>query len=225
MKKNWFFIIVLSFAALSLAGTAAYFSIFGLSKLFYAAGLGITILAASLEFAKLVTVSYVYRFWKSIKKGLRGFYIFAVVFIMLLTSIGIYGFLTGAYQQSANKLEMRDSQIKIAENKKTLFVAQLERINKSIESSNDRINTLSGLRTQQEKRLDNLYNQKYISVAKRAETQITGSDDQIKLLNQDITDKMKQTTSINDTISDAEPFKRTCNVEPESTKRQGFVFP
>ena len=201
MKKNWFFILVLSLAALSLAGTAAYFSIFGLSKLFYAAGLGITILAASLEFAKLVTVSYVYRFWKSIKKGLRGFYIFAVVFIMLLTSIGIYGFLTGAYQQSANKLEMRDSQIKIAENKKTLFIAQLDRVNKSIESSNERINTLSGLRTQQEKRIDNLYSQKYLSVAKRAEGQITGSDDQIKMLNQDITDKMKQTTSINDSIS------------------------
>jgi hypothetical protein len=192
---------VLSLAALSLAGTAAYFSIFGLSKLFYAAGLGITILAASLEFAKLVTVSYVYRFWKSIKKGLRGFYIFAVVFIMLLTSIGIYGFLTGAYQQSANKLEMRDSQIKMAENKKNLFVGQLDRVNKSIESSNERINTLSGLRTQQEKRLDNLYEQKYITVAKRAESQITGSDDQIKLLNQDITDKMKQTTSINDSIA------------------------
>ena len=201
MKKNWFFILVLSLAALSLAGTAAYFSIFGLSKLFYAAGLGITILAASLEFAKLVTVSYVYRFWKSIKKGLRGFYIFAVVFIMLLTSIGIYGFLTGAYQQSANKLEMRDSQVKMAENKKNLFVGQLDRVNKSIESSNERINTLSGLRTQQEKRLDNLYEQKYITVAKRAENQITGSDDQIKLLNQDITDKIKQTSSINDSIA------------------------
>ena len=78
MNKNWFFILVLSIAALSLAGTAAYFSVFGISKLFSAAGLGIIILAASLEFAKLVTVSYVYRFWKLIKKGMRGFYIFAV---------------------------------------------------------------------------------------------------------------------------------------------------
>ena len=201
MKKNWFFILMLSLAALSLAGTAAYFSVFGLTKLFYAAGLGITILAASLEFAKLVTVSYVYRFWKVIKKGLRGFYIFAVVFIMLLTSIGIYGFLTSAYQKSANKLEMRDSQIKIVESKKNLFVSQLDRINKSIESSNSRINTLSGLRTQQEKRLDNLYDQKFVGVAKRAETQITSSDDQIKSMNLDITDKIKQTGAINDSIS------------------------
>lgn len=201
MKKNWFFILVLSLAALSLAGTAAYFSIFGLSKLFYAAGLGITILAASLEFAKLVTVSYVYRFWKSIKKGLRGFYIFAVVFIMLLTSIGIYGFLTGAYQKSANKLEMRDSQIKMAENKKNLFVGQLDRVNKSIESSSNRINTLSGLRGGQERRLDSLYSRKYVSIAQKTENQISGSDDQIKMLNQDITDKMKQSTSINDSIA------------------------
>lgn len=201
MKKNWFFILILSMAALSLAGTAAYFSVFGLTKLFYAAGLGITILAASLEFAKLVTVSYVYRFWKSIKRGLRGFYIFAVVFIMLLTSIGIYGFLTGAYQKSANKLEMRDSQIKIAENKKTLFVTQLDRVNKSIESSNGRINTLSGLRTQQEKRLDNLYTQNSVTSARRTEGQITGSDDQIKMLNSDITNLMKQTNTINDSIA------------------------
>ena len=71
MKRNWMFIILLSMAALSLAGTAAYFSVFGLSKLFAAAGIGITILAASLEFAKLVTVSYVYRFWKSIKKTIN----------------------------------------------------------------------------------------------------------------------------------------------------------
>jgi len=199
--KNWFFIIMLSIAALALAGTAAYFSVFGLTQLFYAAGIGITILAASLEFAKLVTVSYVYRFWNLIEKGLRGFYIFAVVFIMFLTSMGIYGFLTSSYQKSANKIELRDAQIKISENKKTLFVNQLDRINKSIESSSDRINTISGLRGQQEKRLDNLYDQKYISVAKRTEQQISGSDEQIKLLNDDITIKMQQTNAINDSIA------------------------
>ena len=201
INRNWFFIIILSIAALGLAGTAAWFSIFGLTQLFYGAGIGITILAASLEFAKVVTVSYVYRFWKFIEKGLRGFYIFAIVFIMFLTSMGIYGFLASGYQKSANKIELRDSQIKIADSKKTLFINQLDRLNKSIESSSERINTISGLRTQQEKRLDNLYNQKYMSVAKRTEGQISGSDEQIKLLNDDITLKMKQTNVINDSIA------------------------
>jgi len=201
MKKNWVFILLLSMAALSLAGTAAYFSVFGLTKLFAAAGIGITILAASLEFAKLVTVSYVYRFWKSIKKGLRGFYVFAVIFIMLLTSVGIYGFLTGAYQQTAIKIESRDSQIAIIENKRNLFVNQLDRINKSIESSNTRMSTLSNLRTQQEQRLDNLYDKNNVSSAKRTETQITGSDQQINQMNKDISDLMKQTNSVNDSIA------------------------
>jgi hypothetical protein len=199
VKKNWFFIILLAIAALSLAGTAAYFSVFGISKLFYAAGLGIVILASSLEFAKLVTVSYVYRFWKTIQKGLRGFYIFAVVFIMFLTSIGIYGFLTGAYQKSANKIEIRDSQIRIAENKKSLFTKQLERINTTIESDNNRINGLNNARGVQERRLDTLYNRR--QSRKFTESSITSDNEQLKFLNQDITEKMKQASSVNDSIS------------------------
>ena len=164
VKRNWFFILVTSIAALTLAGTAAYFSVFGLTQLFYAAGIGITILAASLEFAKIVTVSYVYRFWKFIETGLKAFYIFAVVFIMFLTSMGIYGFLTSAYQKSANKIELRDAHIKMAENKKTLFINQLDRVNKTIESSGKRIDLLSGLRIQQENRLDNRTSQLGVKV-------------------------------------------------------------
>lgn len=201
MKKNWFFILLLSIASLALAGTAAYFSVFGISKLFYAAGLGIIILAASLEFAKLVTVSYVYRFWKTIKKGLRGFYIFAVVFIMILTSIGIYGFLTGAYQQTANKIEMRDSQIEISQNKRQAFVNQLDRVNSSIQSSTDRINVLSDIRKNQETRLDSLYSRNYVTYASRTESQITSSDEQIKALNEDIAIRMREYSSINDSIA------------------------
>jgi hypothetical protein len=201
INKHWFFIFILSIAAAGLAGTAAWFSIFGLTQLFYGAGIGITILAASLEFAKVVTVSYVYRFWKTIEKGLRGFYIFAVVFIMFLTSMGIYGFLASGYQKSANKIELRDAQIKIAESKKTLFINQLDRLNKSIESSSQRINTISNLRNQQEKRIDNLLNQKYISAASKAQGNIYSSDEQIKILNTDITEKMKQTNVVNDSIA------------------------
>jgi len=201
VKRNWFFIILLTISSLSLAGTAAYFSIFGLAKLFYGAGIGIVILASVLEFSKLVAVSYVYRYWTVIAKAFRAYYVFGVVFIMLLTSIGIYGFLTSAYQKSANKIEIRDSQIKIAENKRTLFVNQLDRINKTIESDNNRINNLSGIRSQQERRLDTLYNRRQTSNARRTETSIAGADEQIKFLNTDITEKMKQASSVNDSIA------------------------
>lgn len=201
MKKNWFFIILLTISSLALAGTAAYFSIFGLAKLFYGAGLGIIILASVLEFSKLVTVSYVYRYWNHIANALKIYYILGIIFIMLLTSIGVYGYLASAYQNTANKIEVRDSQIKISENKKSLFVSQLDRINKSIESSNNRINTISNVRDQQEKRLSTLYDKNSVSSARRTENQISGSDDQIKTLNLDITEKMKQSNIINDSIS------------------------
>jgi len=201
MNKHWFFILILSIGAMLLAGTAAWFSVFGLTQLFYGAGIGITILAASLEFAKVVTVSYVYRFWKSIEKALRGFYIFAVVFIMFLTSMGIYGFLISGYQKSANKVQLRDAQIKISENKKTLFVNQLDRINKTIESDNNRINVLSGVRASQERRIDTLYQRKMNYDARGAQKYIGEQNDQLKILNQDITDKMKQSTTVNDSIA------------------------
>jgi len=201
VKKSWFFIILLSFTSLSLAGTAAYFSIFGLSKLFYGAGIGIIILATVLEISKLVTVSYVYRYWKHIAKALRIYYILGILFIMLLTSIGIYGFLTSAYQSTANKIEMRDSQINIAENKKKLFTAQLGRLNNVIENNNNRINSLSTARNQQESRLNNLYTGNKISSARRTEGQITSSDSQIENLNLDITEKMTQSNTINDSIA------------------------
>lgn len=201
MKKNLLFIFLLAISVLALAGTAAYFSVFGLTKLFAAAGIGITILAGSLEFTKIVTVSYVYRFWKYIKKSLRAFYVFAVIFIMFLTSVGIYGFLTGAYQQSTNKLEFRDSQIEIAENKRQLFVDQQNRINNNINNANDRIKTLTSLRSQQETRLDTLYNRNNTTSARRTEGQITSADQQISSLNLDITNFMKESSSVNDSIA------------------------
>ena len=158
-------------------------------------------MASVLELSKLVAVSYVYRYWKSISKLLRIYYVAGIIIIMLITSLGIYGFLTSAYQKSSNKIEIRDSQIKIAENKKTLFIAQLDRMNKSIESDDARINKMSDIRNQQENRVSNLYNTKSTNSARRTETQIGSTDNQIKSLNDAITNKMNQTSSINDSIS------------------------
>ena len=197
-NKNWFWVLALTIVVFGLSGIAAFYSIFGLSSLFYAAGLSITLLATVLEIAKLITVSYVYRFWKIIG-AFKWFYTICIIGIMSLTSAGVYGYLTGSFQKTANKVEMRDSQIKIDENKKALFVGQLDRINKSIESDNNRINQLSNIRSGQERRLDTLYNRR--QNVKDERKSITGADEQIKFLNEDITTKMKQNSSVNDSIS------------------------
>jgi len=200
MKKYTFDLILTAIGFIILAGFAAYFSVFGLTKLFVTPAM--FFLAGAIEYSKLIVVSIIYRHWKKIKKFWWAWYlVLATVVVMFLTSMGIYGFLTSSYQTSANKIEKRDGQIKLSENKKTLFNNQLVRINNAIESDNNRINTLSGIREQQEKRASSLYDQKYLSSAKRTEIQINNADDQIKSLNEDITLKTKSANSINDSIS------------------------
>lgn len=199
-NKNWFWVLALTVVVFGLSGIAAFYSIFGLSSLFHAAGWTITALAGVLEVAKIVVVSYVYRFWKSIG-WFKWFFTFCIVFIMFLTSVGVYGYLTGSYQKTANKVEYRDSQIKIMENRKALFVDQLDRINKAIESDNNRITQLTNLRSGQERRLDTLYNRRQVSAADRNLASISSQDEQIKFLNEDITGKMKETSSVNDSIA------------------------
>ena len=120
MKKRIFpFLIALS--ALSVAGSAAFYSVFGLSKLFAGASTQVIIMAGSLEFAKLVVASLLYQYWGTINKWLRGYLMIAVFTLMLITSGGIYGFLSGAYQSTATQSELLDKSLVILEHKQTRF--------------------------------------------------------------------------------------------------------
>jgi hypothetical protein len=76
---------------------------------------------------------------------------------MLITSAGIYGFLTNAYQATSAKSQLVDSQVLIQEGKKSMFGGNIQRIETQINSKENRITTLTNLRSQQETRLDSLY--------------------------------------------------------------------
>ena len=84
--------------AFFVAFNAAFFSIFGLSKLFSGAFWSVVLMATSLEVGKLVTASFVYQYWNKISKIMKGYLIGAVVLLVFITSIGIFGFLSNAYQ-------------------------------------------------------------------------------------------------------------------------------
>ena len=85
-------------SAFLIAGSAAFFSVFGLSKLFAGAQLAVIIMAGSLEFGKLVAASFLYRYWDKIN-FLQKFYMsLATIILILITSAGIFGFLSNAYQ-------------------------------------------------------------------------------------------------------------------------------
>ena len=92
-------------SALLIAGSAAFFSVFGLSKLFAGAQFAVIIMASSLEFGKLVAASFLYRYWDKIN-FLQKFYMSsATVILILITSAGIFGFLSNAYQGATVEFE------------------------------------------------------------------------------------------------------------------------
>ena len=120
MKKR-LFPLVIALAALAVSGSAAFYSVFGLSKLFAGASLQVIIMAGSLEFAKLVVASLLYQYWDTINKGLRMYLSIATIILMIITSGGIYGFLSGAYQSTATQSELLDKSLLILEQKQNRF--------------------------------------------------------------------------------------------------------
>jgi hypothetical protein len=112
------------FTALAIAGVAAWFSIVGLMTFFQGAAMSIAVMAGTLEVGKLVTVSWLYRYWKETSLLVKMYLSTAVLFLMLITSIGIFGYLSKAHQEVSGSsadafavVERIDGQILREENK------------------------------------------------------------------------------------------------------------
>jgi hypothetical protein len=194
----WFYFIPLLISTIFLAGTAAYFSVFGLSKIFAGAKIPAIIMASAIEFGKIVAVSFTNKFWDSIGK-LKGYLLTAIIVAMVVTSASIFGFLSDAYQKTANQLTVVQSKISIEENKKTNIINQIDAYNKQIEYKNNRINQLNTLRLNQENRLDSLYNKGWYTAAKRTEKLISDANTEIINLTSDISDLSDKITIMNNT--------------------------
>jgi len=137
--KERIFPIIIALSALSVSASAAFYSVFGLSKLFAGASTQVIIMAGTLEVAKLVVASLLYQYWDRINKLLRTYFIIATFILMVITSGGIYGYLSGAYQSTATQSEFMDRQVAIIELKQGRFeetkkdlVIEKEQLNKSI---------------------------------------------------------------------------------------------
>jgi Tfp pilus assembly protein PilO len=143
------FTALLAFTALLVAGCAAYFSVLGIATLFSGHFWSVIIMAGSLELGKLVATSFLYRYWKKVVWFLKVYMISAVLVLMGITSLGIYGYLSSGYQVNAGKTEL-------IENKASLIVQQKDNIAKEIEQINSRIDTLNAARKTQEQRLPSM---------------------------------------------------------------------
>ena len=92
-----FFGLVTLFVALSISAVAAYYSIVGLMAIFSAAAFSIAVMGVVLEIGKLVTASWLYQNWKTVPKVLKYYLTSAVVILMFITSMGIFGYLSKSH--------------------------------------------------------------------------------------------------------------------------------
>ena len=141
--KKGMFPFLIAFSALSVSASAAFYSVSGLSKLFAGASLEVIIMAGSLEFAKLVTASLLYQYWNTINKTLRTYLSISTVILVLITSMGIYGFLSAAYQETYSKLSAIENQKGFIQQKVNFYQNDVTRYDTEIERISSNISTLS----------------------------------------------------------------------------------
>ena len=121
---------ILNLSAFLLAGCAAFFSVKGIALLFSASFYSVAVMAGSLEIAKLVSASYLYRYWNSINKILRSYMLSAVVLLMAITSLGIFGFLSDAFQRNFSQYSSNVNKAQALKSQQNFITSQVD-FNKS----------------------------------------------------------------------------------------------
>jgi hypothetical protein len=111
MENSKYFHIWIGLSALLIAGSAAAFSVYGLAKLFSGAFISVVIMASSLELGKLVAASFLYRYWNFINWFQKVYMTFAVVVLVFITSAGIFGYLSNAYQGATLEFEKQSTEL------------------------------------------------------------------------------------------------------------------
>ena len=140
--------LLLGLSALFVAFNAAFFSVSGLSKLFAGAAFSVIIMASSLELAKLITASYLYNYWDKINKSFRIYLSGAVIILILITSLGIYGFLTSAFQDTFNQYSIKEKQLAFLEQKEKFWGDDVIRYDEELKRISTNISTLSNAKSQ-----------------------------------------------------------------------------
>lgn len=205
---------VLGLFAIALATIAGYVSVVGWGKLFAGEATVVMVLMTILESAKIITTIYLHRYSKKLApKKVSGFrnyikrffsvnsyLVMAVMLTMFLTSVGIYGFLTGAYQETANKMEVQNGEVSILEGKKLTFEDKIAGNKELIETKTIRITQLNTLRTQQEARMDGLLSKRQTGAANKVRNDIEKASVEIQSLNKEIDAIVKDNSILQDSV-------------------------
>lgn len=173
-------------SAFLIATSAGFFSVTGIGQLFLGAPIAAMVMAATLELGKLVAVSFTYRYWARIHGIMRTYFVVASAILMIITSVGIYGYLSSAYATAATGVQATQNQV-------SLVTTQQQSINQSIARLTNRAQSLESVRTKQEARLDALVGRRGLADQQRV---VQEADKQINTLQAQITTLSNQRDSL-----------------------------
>jgi hypothetical protein len=121
---------ILGFSAFALASCAAFFSVKGIALLFAASFWSVAVMAGTMELAKLISASYLYRYWNDVNKILKKYMLCAILLLMCITSLGIFGFLSDAFQRNYSQYSLNQNKIQGLKSQQTFYISQID-FNKS----------------------------------------------------------------------------------------------
>ena len=128
------FIALLILTTTFIAGAAAFFSVYGLAATFSGTFWSVVLMGSSLEAGKLIAASYLYRYWNKTNIWLKTYLMAGVATLMLLTSTGIFGYLSSGYQQDVLPLKQAEQQVQALEAEKVRLIQRKMQIDDQIAS-------------------------------------------------------------------------------------------
>jgi hypothetical protein len=201
-------------SAMCITACSAVFSVTGIGKLFAGAALSAMIMASALEFGKIVSISFLYRYWKEMNRALKIYLVTSSMVLMVITSAGIYGYLSSAYAKVAVGPLKTTAEI-------STLTSRAQTVDQDINRKTTRLTQLNELRTQQENRLDNLISK---SVA-GTNTTIKTAQSQMAQYDKDVRDLQTNITKLSEIRDSLTSVKSVKEVEINSNSDIGtFVY-
>jgi len=148
------FILLLIATTTFIAGAAAFFSVYGLAATFSGTFWSVVLMGSSLEMGKLIAASYLYRYWNKTNRWLKTYLMAGVATLMILTSTGIFGYLSSGYQQDVLPLKQAEQQVQVLEEEKARLIQRKTQIDEQIaqlptNSVKGRVQLIKGFKQEQ----------------------------------------------------------------------------
>lgn len=187
------------FCAIGLASFSGYYSVYGISKLFSGGSWSIIGMAAMLEFSKLVVITFLHDHYKTLKTAFKLYLITSAVVLMILTSVGVYGYLTNSYQETAKSIYETQNKIALLEQKKKIFTEQKTQIDTLVKQKTERIFSYDKLRLSQESSLTSQLTQK--QGTRGLQKNIQSVDQSTQTLNGEISQLNQKSIGLSDSVA------------------------